>query len=145
MSDQTSASQPAAAGTPWQITLAAEFSACADALTARMSNATISDSELSTLVSQRAAYQSAALDLRENALDSLLASAPDITKSLADATTAAKNAVTDIKDLAAVVGMATALLGLATAIGTAVATGNPGGLISAISGVVKAAGAFGKA
>jgi len=143
MSGQTSGSQPADAGTPWQITLAAEFSACADALTAHMSSS-MSDSELATLVNQRAAFQSAATDLRANALDSLLAGEPSIAKSLADATTAAKNAATDIKQLAAVVGMATALLGLATAIGTAVGTGNPSGLPSAINSVVKAAMAFGK-
>jgi hypothetical protein len=138
MSD-VSVAPPADAGTPWQVTLAAEFSACADALTARMSSASLGDSELAALLGQRAAYQSAAADLRAAAVDSLLAAAPQIAKSLADATAAARGGVTAIKDIAAAVGFATALLGLATAIGTAVATGNPAGLVSAVNGVMNAA------
>lgn len=134
-----SGSPPADAGTPWQVTLAAAFSAGADALTARISSATVGDSELALLVRQRAAYQSAAADLRADAVDALLAVAPDVARSLSDATGAATSAVTATKDLAAAVGLATALLGLATAIGTAVATGNPGSLISAVNGVMNAA------
>lgn len=133
-----SGSLPADGGTPWQVTLAAEFSACAAALTARMSSASLSDSELSVLIGQRAAYQSAAADLRAAALDRLLAGAPEIAKALADATAAAREKVAAMNGLAAAVGLATAVLSLATAIGIAVATGNPAGLVSAVNGVLTA-------
>jgi hypothetical protein len=133
---------PAAADdapTPWQITLAAEFSACADAVTSHISSGDVTGTALDDLVSQRAAYQSAASDLRTDAVDAMLTYTPEVTQLLAKATTDAKNAVADIKELAAAVGLATALLNLATAVGTAFATGNPGNLLSAAQGVIAAA------
>jgi hypothetical protein len=124
---------------PWQITLADEFDTCATAMTDQMADPATTGAALELLKDHYQQYRIAASDLRKAAIGDAIAGAAGITAQLTQATTDAKAAATRIGNIADAVGLVASLLVLATAIVTAVATGNPGNLLTAAQSVITAA------
>ncbi len=125
---------------PWQITLAGEFESCASAMTDQITDPNVVGPALDKLLSQQQQYRLAASHLRTTAIGNAIADAGTITARLAQATADAKAAATRVGNISHAVALAASLLNLATAITTAVATGSPGGLLSAAQSVITAAG-----
>jgi hypothetical protein len=124
---------------PWQITLAGEFESCASALTGQITDPDVVGPALDGLLSQQQQYRLAASDLRTTAIGNAISDAGAITTRLAQATVDAQTAATRVGNISHAVALAASLLNLATAITKTVATGSPGGLLSAAQSVIAAA------
>src|ERR1700689_219971 len=128
-----------AAASDWRTPMISDFTLCVNSLNDQIGNSSIADPMWQSLHDQRQQYWTAIQALQGSAIDSLLATVPNIDTELNGAAATAKQAVAKIQSISNAVGLAASLLVLATAIATMASTGNPGGIVSAAQGVVTAA------